>query len=143
MKGLALVGMLFAVAVAPSAVAQLGDDVFDLTDLPKGATITLPHPAVTHVPLTSEVRLTSTDMPQMIKLSGVTGRGERAPVIKVAIYDSSEGHVHHLTVQPNSYVVYMFHSLDTIRVTSKVVSKGSVAGSTLKIESNKPLEISH
>ena len=126
-----------------SLMAQDQEEVFAFKDLPKGAAVTLPHPAITYVPSSGEVRLTSTDLPQIIKLSGVTPKGTRPPVIKVAIYDNNEDRVQHLTVRPNGFVVYSFKSLDSIRLVAAVISKGASADSNLKIESNKPLGISH
>ena len=49
-------------------------DGFNISQMPQGHTITLPHPAITLVPLNLNVQLTSTDLPQTIKISNAMGQ---------------------------------------------------------------------
>lgn len=128
--GVVLTGMW----MASTAVA----DAFDLRELPRGRSVTLPHPAVTHVPLTQEVRLTSTDAPQTLKLSAI---GPSTPRLNVAIFDSHSERVKYVTVT-QSPMLYVFKSLKSIQVVPKLHGRQSAQNVMLRIESNKPLGIS-
>jgi len=137
-----LATVLFCLTLIPQVLAEERDEIFDLRELPKGATVTLPHPAATYISLRGEVKLTSTDLPQMIKISTHSPNGQRVPPVTIAIYDPWRDGVQHLKVQPDGVAVYSFKSLDSIRIVPKSSSK-HVATAQLKIESNKPLGISH
>lgn len=113
-------------------------DAFDLRELPRGRSVTLPHPAVTHVPPTQEVRLTSTDAPQTLKFSAV---GPHPARLDVAIYDPHGERVKYVTVT-QSPVLYVVKSLKSIQVVPKLHGRQKKADVVLRIESNKPLGIS-
>lgn len=137
---LVFVNTLFIAITSPSMA-----EGFDINELPVGHSVTLPHPATTLVPLSHSIKLTSSDMPQAIKLSSVYSGSGKAPIVKVAIYDANAQRVKYVDVRPGSHVLYTFKDLSSIRLVPDV-AKGEKEGvgrlTQLQIESNKPLGIS-
>lgn len=114
---------------------------FFLQELPKGANVTLPRPALTMVPVGTAVELSSTDLPQIVRLSTVPGAKGTRPEVQVKIYDTQQDQVVELVVRHPHSVVYAFKSLNSIRILSVPKDKRAAATAQLRIESNKPLGI--
>ncbi|NRA63848.1 MAG: hypothetical protein HRU19_05160 [Pseudobacteriovorax sp.] len=112
---------------------------FNLHDLPKGKSVTLPHPATTLVPLGSPVRLTATDRSQTLKLSGRSAKNLYWKAFTVAIYDQNSEKVRYIKVDPKSAMVYSFKNYTPIQIIPMAnAASGDVF---LRVESNKPLTI--
>ncbi len=112
-------------------------DAFLITELPTGKSVTLPHPALTLIPLSESVRLTSTDSTQTIKISLAN------PVpgaYKIAIFDPNSAGVKYLKIQKNAAAMYTFRDLSTIQLVPQNIN--NTQGAQLMIESNRPLGIS-
>lgn len=127
---------LGALLVSSVAAAVAG---FDITRMPTGKSVTLPNPAITLIPSGNQAVLTATDVPQTIKFSGV---GAKGAAFKVALYDPQQPVVKYLDVRPGQRVVYTFKTLGAIRIIPNLVS-GKGQSVRLRVESNRPLGISH
>jgi len=128
--------------VCSSGVQARSND-FDINSLPKGKSVTLPHTTVTYVPVTDSVKLASTDMPQMVKISAVGRKRGSKQDIKVAIFDSHSDKVKYISLKPGASYLYNFKDLGSISVVPKLSSTLSKSAHyKLKVESNKPLEVS-
>lgn len=117
---------------------------FDLMRLPKGKNVILPNPAITYVPVTSRVFLSSTDTPQSIKISSVNIKKGRARTIKIAIFDKNLNRVKYLFLKPGMNYLYNFSDISSITVIPEIplgVSKKILSNYKIKIESDKPLQI--
>ncbi|MGE0173433.1 MAG: hypothetical protein AB7T49_11620 [Oligoflexales bacterium] len=117
--------------------------MFLITDLPKGKSVTLPRPATTYVPLTHRVELKSTDLPQTIKFSAVSLNGGKVDPFELAIYDEETNKIQHVKIDSTNTALYTFKSLSAIRVTPVLRGIKSAANTNLKLESTKPLYLSH
>ncbi len=119
---------------------------FNINSLPKGKRVTLPRTVVTYVPITDKVKLSSTDMPQVVKLSAVKKRKGSSQNIKVAIFDSKSEQVRHVMLKPGASYLYNFKDIGSISVVPEVAKASSTKTASahyqLKVESNKPLEVS-
>jgi len=122
----------------------LADDktVFDILKLPTGASVTLPAPATTSVPIDAPFQLGSTDLPQTVSLRifGMVGQGE----MKVAVFDSGASRVQYLKASPGVAAVYTFRRLGHITIkpsTPKGLKTWQGSTAKLQIESDKPLTI--
>ena len=118
-------------------------DGFDVQKLPIGSEVTIPNPAITLVPLSTRVTLSSTDMPQTLKLSSIHLQSGKAVAVRVAIYDKQSPKVKYLTLKPGNNYLYSFKSLGSINVVPEAVANSSAIGQySLRLESDKPLSIS-
>ena len=113
------------------------DNVFDLEDLEVGKSVTLPTPATTVFSATSEVRLSSTDKSQIVKIALFDVKVKES--IKIAIYDSNSAGVHYVKIDKDMPALYNFHELSTIQIVPKPIA--STSHLKLIVESNKPLGI--
>lgn len=136
-----LIMVLLLTICGPKAIGS----PFDITELPKGKSVTLPHPATTVIPLPSTVILNSTDKDQTLKIIAVGKANGLAQPFDIAIFDSNSDRVRYITVREDSPVLYSFKSLGSIRLEAKFPSgRDDLAESTkLLVESNRPLGISH
>jgi len=128
-----------------ASIAQARSNEFDIKRLPKGKSVTLPHTAVTFVPVTDKVKLASTDMPQMVKLSAISKRKGKTQDIRVAIFDSQSDRVKYVLLKPGASYLYNFKDLGSISVVPEIAKlsvNDASAHYQLKVESNKPLEVS-
>ncbi|SMF30191.1 hypothetical protein [Pseudobacteriovorax antillogorgiicola] len=116
-------------------------EAFEISQLPRGKSVTLPRPALTLVPLDTKVRLTSTDRQQTIKLTSVSKRGRSIP-FTIAIYDNLSEKVRYVKLKPGGSMVYSFRGMNTIEVVPLVPKQASNAShARLQVESNRPLGI--
>jgi hypothetical protein len=119
--------------------AQQGtNDAFNIQTLPRGKEVTLPRPALTIVPVSEKIRLSSTDMPQSLKISSNGAQSS----FKVAIYDTNSERVKYIELKPGVPYLYNFKDLSTISLVPQTHTITTPAASSLRIESNKPLSIS-
>ncbi len=132
----------FLLPAASHAQGIAADGIFRVEELPKGASVTLPQPAMTYIPPSARVRLTATDAPQSVKISAVHSAGGAASPMQVAIYDRNMARVKNVTIRPGMPFIYSFQSLYTIAVLPQVQSGLASDQHRIMIESNKPLEIS-
>jgi len=115
---------------------------FDITQLPKGAEVVLPHPATTLVPLHLKVQVTPTDKKQLLKI-GSFSEGSASSSFQLAIYDKNLSRVKYLTIRPGSFVVYHFKNLGRIQLVPKVSKTPLHRNTKLLLESNRPLGLSY
>lgn len=121
-------------------VNPLYGQAFQLTELPRGKSVTLPHPALTQVPITERVLLTATDRAQTVKISLQVARPQAQP-LKLAIYDNQGDRVQYLNLNHENPVLYAFSRLSTIQVVADSATIKDPGTTHLMIESNRPLEI--
>lgn len=130
------------------AAALLSADLFAkpegfyLERLPRGKNVTLPLPATVYVLLKNRVTLTPTDKLQSVKFTPINVTKGRAQPIRIAIYDSQADRVKYADVKPGLPFLYNFKGLDKISVVPDKIGKRMNRNMRLRIESNKPLEIS-
>ena len=133
-------GLLFSSSVLS---AQEDFEPFDLTELPQGVMVTLPHPAQTVAPISLQLQVQASDRPQVLKLSTLSTAGA-SQKIQLAIYDQAAKGVQRFTLTPGSTMLYHFKSLRPIRIVTEG-TKVSGQGKFQKIllESTRPLGVSH
>ena len=124
---------------ALSFVTSVFANGFDLRELPFGKSVTLPHPALTVIPLETRVRFTATDRQQTLKLTS-QGRGTWY-TFRVAIYDQNSEKVRYIKLAPGASVVYNFKDLRPIQVIPLRQKHDRSNEVWLSVESNRPLTI--
>jgi hypothetical protein len=147
---LALVPACVVAAVALAAPragqhAASGDPVgkngvFLLERLPQGKSVTIPRPATTYVPLSARVTLTATDIPQTVSFRAINQRAGSARAFRISIFDPQQDRVKYVDLAPGTPFLYNFKELASITVVPEATS-GAPEGTTLMVESDKPLEI--
>jgi hypothetical protein len=115
---------------------------FDILQLPKGASVVLPHPASTVVPLHLTVQVSATDRKQMLKIGAVSRTGS-SKAVNIAVYDNYQPHVKYLTIKPGGFVIYSFKNLNTLRLVPQNGKDPGLQGTRLLLESNRPLGVSY
>jgi hypothetical protein len=85
--------------------------------------------------------LSSTDLPQTVKMSAVHKKGASVRPFQVAIYEDGEKEVRFVKIDGQNPMLYTFKGLTSIKLTA--VNPGTVdKDTTLIIESTKPLSLS-
>jgi hypothetical protein len=115
---------------------------FDILQLPKGASVVLPHPASTVVPLNLTVQVSATDRKQILKI-GALSRNGSTKAVKLAVYDNYQSRVKYLSIRPGSFVIYSFKNLNTLRLVPQNRRDPVLQGTRLLLESNRPLGVSY
>lgn len=115
---------------------------FDILQLPKGASVVLPHPAATLVPLNLKVQVSATDRKQILKIGAVSTSGS-TQAVDLAIYDKYQSRVKYLKVKPGSFVIYAFKNLNTLQLVPQNAKAAALQGTRLLLESNRPLGVSY
>lgn len=118
-------------------------DGFKLSQLPKGKSVTLPTLTSTLVSKIKTVRITSTDLSQVLKIT--ISRKNPKNRIKIAIYDNHLDRVKYVNIYKNKPVLYSFKDISSIQIISDLTNnKRKLAkNSVLILESNRPVSISH
>jgi hypothetical protein len=115
---------------------------FDILQLPKGASVVLPHPASTLVPLNLKVQVSATDRKQILKIGAVSASGS-TQTVDLAIYDRYQSRVKYLKIKPGSFVIYAFKNLNTLQLVPQNAKAVGLQGTRLLLESNRPLGVSY
>ncbi|MCX6128066.1 MAG: hypothetical protein NTX25_03260 [Proteobacteria bacterium] len=115
---------------------------FDITQIPKGTSITLPHPASIEVPLNLPVQVSASDKKQLLKISAIQTHGVPLP-IRVAIFDKNQARVKYIKIQAPNFVVYHFKNLSTIQLVPQDSRNPGLQSTRLLLESNRPLGVSY
>ncbi len=115
---------------------------FDITQLPKGASVVLPHPATTVSPLELKVQVTATDKKQLLKI-GAWDESGSVRSFQLAIYDNNLSRVKYLTIKPGNFVLYHFKNLSTIQLVPNTPKDPALRTMKLLLESNRPLGVSY
>ncbi|MDQ3233020.1 MAG: hypothetical protein M3Q07_14475 [Pseudobdellovibrionaceae bacterium] len=115
---------------------------FDIMQLPKGASVVLPHPASTIVPLNIKVQVSATDRKQILKITAINQGGSTKPV-KLAIFDLYQSRVKYLDVRPGSFVIYAFKNLNSLQLVPQNSKDPALKQTRLLLESNRPLGVSY
>ena len=116
---------------------------FNVAELPIGADVTLPGAAYALVPMSTAVKVSSTDLPQTIRVVPVAISGADVSPVQLSIFDAQQERVRYVKVAPGAPFLYSFRGLSTITLRSTAVRgaprpKDSVF---LKIESDKPITV--
>lgn len=114
---------------------------FDIRMLPPGKAVTLPHPATTQVPVQSKVNLTSTDLPQTLKVMASSPHGKPMQPLVLHIVDTHTQAVQYVKVDPRNPVLYSFKALKPVVLIPKPLAAHVRDGVVLTIESNRPLGV--
>lgn len=129
------------ILVSLCASSSLLAGPFDINQIPKGKSITLPPPARSVISVPSTLTLTATDRKQTIKLSSLHRSGPRSQV-KVGIFNTGSERVRYVTLKPGSPVIYTFSNLETIRLESQFLEASTkLSKMKMVLESNRPLQI--
>jgi len=131
--------MVLTLFAVPSLAKPKG---FYLERLPRGKNVTLPLPATVFVSLKNRVTLAPTDKSQSISLSPINVSKGRSKPIRVAIFDANADRVKYADIKPGLPFLYNFKGLDKISLVPDKLGKRIDRNMRLRIESNKPLEIS-
>ena len=118
-------------------------DQFNVAQMPEGAEVTLPGAAKTMVPVSTTIKVGSTDMPQTISIVPVMSPGARAVPVTLSIYDAKQDRVKYVQIAPGSPFLYSFKGLSTITLHTDLPKsvKNAKSDLQLKIESDKPLTV--
>lgn len=115
----------------------------DITQIPVGKSVTIPHTTAAIIPLGQRVRLSSTNIPQTIKFSVDYKRSPQVPDVSIAIYDSKASRVKYIDLKPNDSVIYAFESLGSIQVIPRTENRRNYRKMVKIIAvSDRPLGIS-
>ncbi len=109
---------------------------FDITQLPQGASVTLPSPATTVVPLSTFYRVGPTDKAQVFRISA----SDSGCAVKVHVYDKTSDQVKTSMLRSGESMIYRFERLNGVRVHASPV-ESCKAKTRLVLDSNRPLEI--
>jgi hypothetical protein len=109
---------------------------FDITQLPQGASVTLPSPATTVVPLSIFYRIGPTDRAQVFRI--------RAPevgcAVRVHVYDKTSDEVKTSMLRSGESMIYRFERLNGVRIHASPVER-CARQARLVLDSNRPLEL--
>lgn len=109
---------------------------FDITQLPKGASVVLPSPATTVVPLSTSYRVGPTDRAQVFRLSAPAS----ACAVKVQVFDKTSDSVKTSNLRAGESMIYRFERLNGVRVHATPAARCKQF-TRLLLDSNRPLEI--
>ena len=141
---LSLLGFLLILALPSSPLSAQEDfEPFDLTELPQGVMVTLPHPAQTVAPVSLQLQVQASDRAQVLKLTTLSTQGT-SQKLKLAIYDQAAKGVQRFTLNPGATMLYHFKSLRPVRIVSEpALTPAQAKNQKLLLESNRPLGVSH
>lgn len=111
---------------------------FSLNQVPPGKKVTLPTMTTTVLASMVRVRVTSTDWPQVLKISHRQTKGPAAPMA-IAIYDRHQQRVRYATIRPRKPILYTFKDLGSIDIVAMNLRRGV----DLALSSNSPIGLSH
>mgnify|MGYP001576799525 CR=1 FL=1 len=130
--------ILFGLMLISSAVFADEDAPFDILDLPQGASVTLPSPATTLVPVSAFYRVNPTDKAQVFRLSAPP----KTCAVKIQFYDKTSNEVKLATLRAGESLVYRFERFNGVRVHATPAAAEHCTGmAKLGLDSNRPLEI--
>lgn len=109
---------------------------FDITQLTKGESVTLPSPATTLVPIKNFYRVGPTDRAQVFRLSSPA----TACAVKVQVFDKKADGIKTSTLRAGESMIYRFERLNGVRIHAEPLSKCDQVVK-LTLDSNRPLEI--
>lgn len=128
--------ILFGLMLVSSSLFADDDGPFDIMELPEGASVTLPSPATTLVPLSTYYRVSPTDKAQVFRISSPA----KSCAVKIQVFDKSSEEVKMATLKTGESLIYRFERFNGVRVHAIPVT-GCAAMTKLVLDSNRPLEI--
>ncbi|MBC7661947.1 MAG: hypothetical protein H7249_19820 [Chitinophagaceae bacterium] len=128
--------ILLGLMLISTSVFADEEGVFDILQLPEGASVTLPSPATTLVPISTSYRLNPTDKAQVFRISSPPS----ACAVKIEFYDKTSDEVKVATLKGGENVIYRFERFNGVRVHASPLSKCTTL-TKLVLDSNRPLEI--
>ncbi len=135
--------LLMLLFMSPFVWAQDDAQPFDITELPRGVVITLPHEMQSQSPVHLRLNVQASDKRQFLKMSTVSRTGPVRP-LRVAVYDRLAKKVHYLQLKEGTSAIYQFKGQYLIRLIPEFDGKaGDWTQQRLVLESNRPLGISH
>lgn len=111
---------------------------FSLNEVPPGKKVTLPTMTTTVLAKMVRVRVTSTDWPQVLKISHRQASGSAAPMA-IAIYDRHQERVRYATIHPRKPILYTFKDMGSIDIVAMNLRRGV----DLALSSNSPIGLMH
>ncbi len=145
-KKIALVACLFYI---PLIQAQTLQHAFHLNEMPTGKEITLPKATTTYAPLSHNIKLSSTDTPQILKITSTRLNQSFPPKnIEITVQDKENKKTQKTVIKPGASFLYTFSALSTIEIKfdkpEEIVGKKlaqSDDGTRLLLESDKPMTV--
>lgn len=128
--------ILFSLLLLSTSLFADDEAPFDIMELPQGASVTLPSPATTLVPLSTYYRLSPTDKAQVFRLSSPL----KTCSVKVQVFDKTTDEVKMAILKAGDSMIYRFERFNGVRVHAMPVN-GCAALTKLVLDSNRPLEI--
>jgi hypothetical protein len=128
--------IVFGLILFSTSLFADDDSPFDIMELPQGASVTLPSPATTLVPMTTHYRVAPTDKAQVFRISAPA----QACAVKVQVFDKNSEEVKIATLRGGESMIYRFERLNGVRIQSSPIEK-CVTLTKLVLDSNRPLEI--
>jgi len=129
--------IVFGLMLLSTSVFADDEDPFDIMELPKGSSVTLPSPATTLVPMATHYRVTPTDNAQVFRISAPAQTG---CAVKVQVFDKSSEEVKMATLKAGESLIYRFERFNGVRVQTTPVTNCKQV-TKLVLDSNRPLEI--
>ena len=128
--------VLFSLMLLSTSVFADDDAPFDILELPEGASVTLPSPATTLVPLSTFYRVTPTDKAQVFRISSTS-----KCAVKIQVYDKTSDEVKTANLKSGESMIYRFERFNGVRVHAVPVS-GCAAMTKLVLDSaNGPVRL--
>ncbi len=136
--------ILLSTLLLTATLARADEDFqpFDVTELPRGAMITLPHEMQSQAPVSLRLNVQANDKRQFLKLSTTSRQGPVRP-LRIAIHDRLASKIHYLQVKDGMSAIYQFKGLSMIRLVPELTKGVDWSQQRLILESNRPLGVSH
>lgn len=128
--------IVFGLILFSTSLFADDDSPFDIMELPQGASVTLPSPATTLVPMATKYRVAPTDKAQVFRISAPA----QSCTVKVQVFDKNSDEVKIATLRGGESMIYRFERLNGVRIQSAPAEK-CVTLTKLVLDSNRPLEI--
>ena len=123
--------------------AEEEQEAFDISQLPRGVVLTLPHEVSSQAPVSLHLRVNANDRKQVLKIS-LHPRAQNPGGVKLHILDQNSNQVQQFHVKPGASAFYYFRNLTPIRLVPQPdKTNKSWAMQRLLLESNLPLGVSH
>lgn len=110
--------IVFGLLLISTSVFADDESAFDILQLPEGASVTLPSPATTLVPVSTSYRLNPTDKSQVFRISSPA----EACAVKVQFYDKETTETALMAAETGHLVLSTLHTLDATESITRLMS---------------------
>jgi len=136
---------LLLVIVGLSAQVVLAENLFRISDIPVGKSITVLPQTELQLELGSEVQLSSTDAPQTLKFDALVSKSVGNKKIKITVFDPAQTKVKVIEMSNGDHFLYSFRGLTTIRVVTQNLAKDKSQNiglvGFLRLRSDRPITV--